>query len=673
VGTVKSSCQAVILSFTAFDRKSTNVLLGITVKSAIRLGASAGAAFAILSISSLAIAQSRAQIHSTTLPEIAAIEAAKAKRTPAQQKMCNHLVDAINKSRTGVAVAGAPNLIVGNYPTLGGDPIVDISGTISPELVTAVQAAGAPYMKQHPASIHAVIPLDGLESIAARDDVSFVFCADVSGRRAAARAQAGVAQKGVAQEGVTAHIASEAWKSGFKGKGVKVGVISDTIYNPIRPDTNAFAPGGPLDKDKVHVTVIKDEDGVEQTGLGIGEHETGEGLAMLEIIHAIAPDAELYFATGNGGQAQIASNISTLADKYGCNIIVDDFMLSNESPFQPGTIGKAIDHVSSQGVLYFSAAGNSGSKKYKTAGTWEGDFLDGGQAPEEYGLGQNARLHVFDSRHTFNTIDTLDDTDVTVNLFWSDAPKDGENGYDLYRVKGNNGDKRHIGHVIDNSTDDVSKQDPFQSIRGVKQGDSIVIVKVGAKSRFLHLDLYGGGRAILRYGTSGGVRGHSATDAANAFSVAAIGVPKNPTAAFKNGAKVEWFSSDGPRRVFYDATGAPITPGNLSSNGGKKLHKPDLAAADGVSTTLPKGPLHLNPFIGTSAAAAHAAAIAALVLSCSPRPNPAEVRQALEHTALPTDGKTPNYNAGYGIAMAAASVQSIMKATGCRGAPNTGP
>ena len=61
----------------------------------------------------------------------------------------------------------------------------------------------------------------------------------------------------------------------------------------------------------------------------------------------------------------------------------------------------------------------------------------------------------------------------------------------------------------------------------------------------------------------------------------------------------------------------------------KILQKPDLTAADGVLTTLP-GTSGLNRFFGTSAAAPHAGAIAAQILSDRPSLTPAEVRAAMK-------------------------------------------
>src|SRR5262249_11310898 len=140
------------------------------------------------------------------------------------------------------------------------------------------------------------------------------------------------------------------------------------------------------------------------------------------------------------------------------------------------------------------------------------------------------------------------------------------------------------------------------------------------------------------------------------FSVAAMGVAKPPI-AFKGSPNisVESFSSDGPRRIFFAPDGTPLTPGNFSSSGGIVLNKPDITAANRVSTTL-QDP-SLNPFVGTSAAAPHAAAIAALLLSCKPTPTASQVRTALEKSALAIDGNAPNNNAGYGVVMASTAVQ----------------
>ena len=62
-----------------------------------------------------------------------------------------------------------------------------------------------------------------------------------------------------------------------------------------------------------------------------------------------------------------------------CDIIVDDVLYFNESPFQDGPIAQAVNAVTEDGALYFSSAGNEGNTIDGTSGNYEGDFVDSGQ------------------------------------------------------------------------------------------------------------------------------------------------------------------------------------------------------------------------------------------------------------------------------------------------------
>jgi subtilisin family serine protease len=133
-----------------------------------------------------------------------------------------------------------------------------------------------------------------------------------------------------------------------------------------------------------------------------------------------------------------------------------------------------------------------------------------------------------------------------------------------------------------------------------------------------------------------------------------------PTRPFVGGAAnpTEAFSSDGPRRIFYFPNGTPITPGNLlfATGEGRVLNKPDVTAADGVATRTPG----FSPFFGTSAAAPHAAAIAALVKSAKPSADGAQIFNAMASTALDIRVPGIDRDSGHGIVMAAAAVNAIL-------------
>jgi hypothetical protein len=77
------------------------------------------------------------------------------------------------------------------------------------------------------------------------------------------------------------------------------------------------------------------------------------------------------------------------------------------------------------------------------------------------------------------------------------------------------------------------------------------------------------------------------------------------------------------------------------------LTKPDIAAADGGNTSVE----NYAPFFGTSAAAPHAGAIAALLLSKFPNASPAQIRAALVNSALDIQPAGVDRDSGAGIIM----------------------
>jgi hypothetical protein len=176
-------------------------------------------------------------------------------------------------------------------------------------------------------------------------------------------------------------------------------------------------------------------------------------------------------------------------------------------------------------------------------------------------------------------------------------------------------------------------------------GDRIIVVKeTGSTDSVLHVDITP--RAEFTNYTHGRTKGHNASGAANAFSVGALQVAE-PAAPFAADGGYATFSSDGPRRIYFDEDGAQLTT-NLGADDGRVLNKPDFIAASRVNTGVPG----FAPFSGTSAAAPHAAAIAALLLSRFSAITPAQMREILTKSTLP-DGTSPwDENTGAGILMA---------------------
>src|SRR5262249_20370396 len=175
-------------------------------------------------------------------------------------------------------------------------------------------------------------------------------------------------------------------------------------------------------------------------------------------------------------------------------------------------------------------------------------------------------------------------------------------------------------------------------------GERIVIVKnTGAATRQLHLNGFG---ANFAFRTSGQTHGHSA--AAAAYSVAAVNAAFAHGGAFIGGQTnpVELFSSDGNRPLYFDSAGTAAP---------KIRHKPDIAAADGVKTATPG----FAPFFGTSAAAPHAAGVAALIKGAKPSLTPTQIRNLLISTALDIEGKGLDRDSGAGIVNAFKPLQKL--------------
>lgn len=457
----------------------------------------------------------------------------------------------------------------------------------------------------------------------------------------------------VTSQGYIAHAANQVVAGGINGTGVKVGVLSDSAL-PAR--VAALIASGDL---PVDVTVLPGQAGSPTDG-------EDEGTAMMEIIHDLAPGAKLFFATAFRSEDSFADNIRALRFTYGCDIIVDDVSYFDEAAFQDSTVALAVNDVTANGALYFSAAANSGNLTNGTSGTWEGDFKDGGDAGTLINVFEDkaVRVHNFASSGPAINYNTITSTGPWYGLHWSDPLAHSSNDYDLFVLNSTGTVLRAFSVDSQDGTGDpieaVSEDDSCGSATQTGYcpvvGERLVVVLYNGSARALHIDTE---RGTLAIGTNGATFGHNAgastvSMAATAWNSAHAGT--RPFTGFQN--RVEPFSSDGPRKIFYYFNGTAITPGNFlfASNGGLTMQKPELTAADGVYTRTPG----FVPFFGTSAAAPHAAAIAALVKSANPFLTNVQIRQIMANTALDTMAVGADRDSGYGITMAPAAVRAAM-------------
>jgi hypothetical protein len=596
-------------------------------------------------------------ISDSALQQIKELLDEKDGRTPAQQKLGSQLVYAI-KTATGQPITPS----IPSFPESGltvssaEGVLVDISGSVSTDLLAAISRAGGRviYASAPFGSVRARVPVLGIEGLAARSDVDRIkpgSLRKVQRQQPAAISRRRQGNPGPAMwrgelipfqlarllgtaffigatttQGVVTHAANTARSTfGASGAGIKVGVLSDSAEQiPLLIAT------GDLPPDVVLVREITDGPG------------TSEGTAMMEIIYDMAPGVKLFFATAFDSPASFAQNILDLRNIYGCDIIVDDVGWSDEGVFQDTIIARAVNSVTASGALYFSSAANSGNLTSGTATTWEGDFVSGGTST----LLPGYTLNNFSGGQLFNRLLT---TAGVLDLQWSDPQGGSRNDYDLFVL--NSAGTAVLAASTGNQN---GTQDPIEEISssGIPANARVVIAAVtGAQPRGLHLDaFFGDGQ--FQFTTSGATVGHNA--GRNTVGVAAVAwnSARGITRPFPGGAlnPTETFSSDGPRRIFFNPDGTPITGGNFlfGTNGGLLLMKPDIAAADGVSARTPG----FSPFFGTSAAAPHAAAIAALVKSAKLSLTAVQIYNAMISTALDIRGPGIDRDSGYGLVMA---------------------
>ena len=569
--------------------------------------------------------------------QIKAMLTTKAQRTDGQRKVSSQLLDAAASSQLpdtavsaqqprGPAAAGGQQAAdLDGSPGPEPEPervTVDIRADVTPVVLARIRTLGGTVINSVPKyrAIRAQLPLASVARLAALAAVQSIRPADEA-----------VLRKDDTSEGDAAHRANSARTThGVDGTGIGIGVISNGVRSLADRQASGDLPA--------RVTVLPGQEG-----------SGDEGTALLEIVHDLAPGAELYFATGQGGQARMAENIEALCEA-GANVIVDDVGYTVEAAFQDDILAKGVNAAVTDGCFFFSAGGNDGNLTDGTSGVWEGDYAAGSALVVD---GETLGVrHDFSGGVEANEVSGFRVRAIV--LQWADPLGASANDYDLFLVN-------EDGDVVASSTDTQDgTQDPIESILSPFvdfSGLSLVVVKASGSDRYLRVQAFGGQLATA---TAGTLYGHSAAE--NAVSVAMVDVR---TAAgsgkvFNGTESVRTDNSDGPRRIFFEPDGTAITAGNFSSTGGELLQKPDLTAATCVTTATPG----FSTFCGTSAAAPHAAAIAALMLEAAGGPNEvtlAELRTGMTSGTAVLDIETTgaDRDSGAGIVMAPGAVDAV--------------
>ncbi|MBV8200429.1 MAG: S8 family serine peptidase [Acidobacteria bacterium] len=566
------------------------------------------------------------RLQASARAQIQALMSEKAARTPAQRKLDSHLIYALLRQRQDPRLASLAALRVPG-PAADGTMLVDVKA-FSPNGVKPILArlkslgARISSVQLRYGAIRARLLLAATETVAAMPEVRFV--------QPASRP----IFEHFDSEGDATHRAAQARTFfGVDGTGVKICVLSSGVDSLADLQAAGELPA---------VDVL-----AGQAGSG------DEGTAMLEIVHDLAPGAALGFATAQPDEATFAANVMALRSTESCDVLVDDVAYLSESPFQDNLIADAVNQVTAAGALYFSSAGNEGNLDAGTSGTWEGDFKPNGNLDPVLGPGAGT-TNDFGNGGQSDMITA--DTQDGIVLHWSDPAAASCNDYDLYVLDNS------LSTVLEASTNTQScTQDPIEEVGNALAGEQVVVVQFSGANRLLNVLAF---RGQLQLATAGCTRGHSS--AAAAFGIAAAPAaaglgPPAPNGPFPHPYDatqlLEPFTCDGPRRIFYDVNGnlLPGAPaGDFSSTGGVVRQKPDLTAADGVSTDVN----NFRPFFGTSASAPHAAAIAGLLRSALPALPAAQVRSALTGSAIDVLAPGWDRDSGFGIVMAYQALQA---------------
>ena len=452
---------------------------------------------------------------------------------------------------------------------------------------------------------------------------------------------------------------------GVIGKDITIGVISDS-YDALSGEEAGIVSGdlpGPGNPNGFiqEVEVLSE----------ILEGGSDEGRGMVELIHDLAPGANIKFYSAFNGYFDFADGIRALADA-GCDIIVDDIAYFAEPFFQNGAIAQAVNEVSKQGVLYFSSAGNSGEDSYES----------------DYSAIPNINFHDFDPSGSVNFFQTLEvppGGNVVLTFQW-DQPSpfftDGPGSVDR-RLRTD----MDI-FLFDNATNELlfqssdTNEDSSVEIIGFSNtGEEPLIIDLALvkssgpdPNRLKWID-FGGGFSTVEFATnSSTVVGHA--NAENALAVGAVAFFNVEGFKGRETTTINGFSSLGGTLLYLNDSG---------SRKGDPLDtmKPDFTAIDGGNTTffgsdIPDviGGVEVendeNPnFFGTSAAAPNAAAVAALMLQANPRLKRKQVANILRNSAKDldnplTEGFDEGYDrkTGYGLVNAVKAVRRSVNRAG---------
>ncbi len=398
----------------------------------------------------------------------------------------------------------------------------------------------------------------------------------------------------VVSEGVAAHGVTAWHAAGWKGQGVKVGIL------------DSFEGFSDLiERGELPANVVArcwDSKGGFTSNLADCERGSDHGTGVAEVIMDIAPEATLYIANTADRHAAVSWMVSqgVAVINHSSSDNTWDGPGDGTSPYSESAL-KAVDLAVEGGAVWINSGGNSRQE------IWFGDFND----PDGNGV------HNFTDADECNWVEvsSSDDDRIDARLRWDDTWQGAARDLDISIL---NADNETLATSV-RRPDAIGQNSPFEEIRYDDPAFGRYCLQVrhsgGPKQGWLQLYSNNIDMSIPSPG------GHIKTPAESA----------NPGMMAVGGAG--WWDT-GTTAEF---SGRGPTPDGRT--------KPEIVGATRVRTASNKG-----SFSGTSAAAPHVAGLAALVKSRFPDYTPLDVVEYLKANALPRGEEVPNNTWGYGFA-----------------------
>jgi subtilisin family serine protease len=270
------------------------------------------------------------------------IESAGANKHP---KLSSGLVDLARERRAhGAAAARARAADVGLDIATGG-LLVQVTANDVEAAMAAISAAGGVVGERFGPNLDARVPATALHRLAAAPAVNRVARPHLMDLFA-------VAGEGVAASG------ADAWHGGgLNGSGAKVAIIDGGFAGLAGAQANGDLPTN---------VVTRDECG------GGFNTATNHGTGVAEIVHEMAPGAQLYLiCSRTPGEVQAAKNFAASQGVTVINFSAGFFTTwRGDGSGPPGTPDQTVREARGQGILWVNAAGNHAQKH------WSGSFTD---------------------------------------------------------------------------------------------------------------------------------------------------------------------------------------------------------------------------------------------------------------------------------------------------------